>query len=216
MDRLVTIIRAASVVDWGSVPSWLTALGVGVATKQLHINACQRRDDELKPARLVTVVGALREQDYRGDSPPAVLRRDQHVELVVTNDAEGPILDVRPLIQLVTENDRYMVSYGLCWTEDNAEHRIRSNESKQFDLHLLQDSAYSSCARLVFGLEFTDLTGVRWRRLAGAQPFRLVGKEAAPQPLITDDGHEEREWKRCCGYGRPNPESAAAETTPTS
>lgn len=124
--------------------------------------------------------------------------------LTVSNDAEGPIVDPRPLVFLKSEDGRLRrVSYGLCGSEDGAEHRIVGGHNQQLSFFFPDNPELTESAPLVYGLEFTDMTGLGWWRIGGSQPVRLVGAEAEVEPLAVDPdhGHRERRALRCLDAG---------------
>ncbi|WP_327258118.1 hypothetical protein [Streptomyces sp. NBC_01244] len=182
---LTSLTNVLSGVSWGPVSGWLTLLVILMAAKNLRITARQDKDNELKPARLVTLVGSASREGYR--------HGDLHVILAVSNDAEGPIVDCRPLIYFAPEGGcREALSYGMCGSEDDAEHRILGGQSKRFSLHFPADCELGGDAPFLYGLEFTDMAGLRWRRIGGAQPTRLVGADAEVCPLVRDFDHAQR------------------------
>ncbi len=140
-----------------------------MAVKSLRLNQRQHQDHELKPARLVTLLGEAHHRTRSGRL---------HVDLTVTNDAEGPIVDPRPLVFLKAEHGTLTaVRYGL---------------------HFPDDPDLTEKDPLVYGMEFTDMAGARWRRIGSAQPTRLVGDDAEITPLVADPHHAQRGRAAAC------------------
>ncbi|MEU1661537.1 hypothetical protein ABZ527_36435 [Streptomyces griseofuscus] len=97
------------------------------------------------------------------------------------------------------------MEYSLCHTEDHAEHRIVGGDSKHFNLFFPLDPDLTEDAPLVYGLEFTDMTELRWRRIGNAQPVRLIGNEAEVPALAIDLKHDAQERAATCGGSPPIP-----------
>jgi hypothetical protein len=144
----------ASKVDWGTVPTWISALVTVLAfSVAASVFFHDRRKHQRADARMVTVA-PLDPDDREGDG---------HT-LVVTNLAERHIFDVR--VHFVTEPSPGRLIAG---GDFQVQHAMGPGGGS--------NSAFSQsflCGRALHAVSFEDADGVRWlRSLHGRDLVRL-------------------------------------------
>ncbi|WP_181719741.1 hypothetical protein [Nocardia gipuzkoensis] len=160
-------------IDWGSFPAWLSALGtigtavsVTVAVKTYNAGAAERRDNERRQARMVTIESSYNggvAVTFKNRSGEPIFELDvEHVQMTTDRSAKWRVnrrvIGAGTFKDVLGGGDSCFVPIEFC-----------RPDGTEFDLHyhLTKNPDYS-CT-----IQFTDKDGRRWRRTDSNTPTRV-------------------------------------------
>jgi hypothetical protein len=174
MDRLATVNIFGWTIDCGSAPDWIAAVGtvgslfvvvVGLLreVKRRRLDdeaaAAERRHTQAQQARLVTLISDAWEL--------------AGVRLILRNDSQLPIFEVRPGVLVADETGQHTIELPGQVRDPIRLHRVVGGNG---DLRLLFEThePLGADPRSVTDLVFTDADGRRWRRMNNGQPTLVL------------------------------------------